>query len=366
MKISRLYALLLRLYPESFYKRFGDEMLEVFERAWNAPHQSGWSRLIFCIRELTGLFISIAGEQWSERKSPVIRKLFHWYLIPFWLLGISFTIGAVYAWSYWGYVIRPSTTFTEMATVDSISLVEFDDSSYLPTAIPINELPYVKEPDFPVSQILPYIPDHQQPLKQVNPELAELVSNALMAENIDIGQNMDYPTEPTQGVNGCISCFQIGIQRQADGSLLMIWPEFDTTDLPFDNLNPSIVGTSTHRITPSEWSYFNYIVPAGYIVTGQADDGTPLIFVSIVSGTVGDYQNHYYEYLFDASSDTLTIRDQIDYRFNMAGLEIFTAGSTTLTLLIPMLIIFFIVMLFRVLMNLAKRRNHYPPVAGPA
>jgi hypothetical protein len=356
--ILRLYPWMLRLYPKSFYDRFGGEMLDVFEQAWDANHQFVIPTVIFCIREFTELVISISQERWSERSNLMPRKLFRWYLIPFWLLGLSLVAGVVFSWSYWGYIVQPSTTFTAMDTVESISLVKFDEN-YYPTALPLNDLPHLITPSFPPSQILSYVPANQAIAKEVDTKLADQLARAMTGENINLGRIHMHPTEPVIGVNDCEQCYQLGIQFQADGSYLGIWPEFTHDGQPTGE-------NTSHRVTANEWWYYPTVMPAAYLVTGQAEDGTPLVFLGLASGAIGNDRYHYFEFLFDASDDTLTIRDQLDYRFDIAGLEDYTVATMTLTLFIPLFLALLVLLALKLVISSIQRLIAQRPLVGQA
>jgi hypothetical protein len=355
MMITKLYGWLLHLYPRSFYDRFGGEMVEVFTAAWIDTDKKRLHQIAFCTREFAGLLVSISQERWRERSSLRLHKLFRWYLIPFWLFGLSLMLAVIFSLRNWGYVVKPSSIFREMETVDTISLVEFDHD-FNPTVLPLRELPYLITPVFPPSQILSHLPS-RQPTTQIHPQLAEQITTALADENIDLGRDLyrNHPTEPSFGIGDCMHCMQMGLQRQEDGSFLEIIPLFNSYAQPSGE-------NSGTRVTANEWRYYGYIMPAAYLVTGFAEDDTPLVFVGLASGVMGTDTFHYYEYLFDASETTLTIRAQQDYRFYLSGLEDTNVAVATMLLFVTLLTLTLVLTVFTAIISLIQRQlgRHQP------
>jgi len=64
---ERLYALLLHLYPKSFRRAYGEEMVFVFAESLRET-QGGGAWLLLWMRTLLDLFMSLVHEHWRERK----------------------------------------------------------------------------------------------------------------------------------------------------------------------------------------------------------------------------------------------------------------------------------------------------------
>ncbi len=349
MTILRLYARLLRCYPRAFYDRFGEEMLDVFTQAWSARHSGAVAALALCLHEFGGLLLSIGHQHWKKPGGLMPRFLFNWRRAPFVLLGVSLTLAVIFSLNYWGYLVAPSSTFHQMATVDSIVLAEFD-TEYRPTLIPLNNLPYLVTDAFPPSQILPLIKPGIGIAPALDDRLADRITAALLAEKPNLGYpRVKNPAEPALFVDGCAQCFQMGIQPQPDGSLLQLMPEFTADGQPTsENL--------VSRVTANDWWYYGYLTPAGYIVEGKGADGTPLVFVALTSGAVGNDRYLYYEYVFDASGDRLVVRDHLHYRFDISGLEGLNVPVVTVFLLLPLLLLWLALVLLLAILAFIRRR----------
>lgn len=335
MSIIQLYARLLRLYPQAFYARFGSEMLGVFEQSWADQKRTWPALLLFCLTEFTGLLLSIGLEHGRKRGFIMTQ----WRAVPFWLAGLCLLLASGFSLHYWGYLVQPSSTFAALQTVDSVVLVKFD-AEYRPTLIPIRELPYVVSPDFPPSQILPLIQQKggtNRLASALEPKLADQLTAVLTAEAIDLGYApVELPTEPVRNLNGCGQCFQAGIQPQPDGSFLEITPKISVDGQLLDE-------TQAHRVTPNEWWYYRYVRPAGYIVQGRGADGTPRVFMSLASNSIGGDRYRYYEYVFDVVDDALVVHDRMNYRFDIAGLEGLNFVLMTVLLWLPLLLMWLVV-----------------------
>lgn len=62
--MTRLYRWLLLLYPADYRAMFAAEMAEVFDKANDgACEQGAWQRVMFCVRELTGLVRAASNAQ---------------------------------------------------------------------------------------------------------------------------------------------------------------------------------------------------------------------------------------------------------------------------------------------------------------
>lgn len=349
MMIPRLYRWLLRFYPRAFYERFSTEMQDVFTEAWDARGAGFGAALIFCLREFGGLLLSIGYEHWHKPGGLMPRSLFKWRRLPILLLAISLILAVIFSLNYWGYLVKPSSNIRAVATVDSIVLVDFD-SSYRPTRVPLNELPYLVTDSFPPSEILPHIKPGIGIAETLDPMLADKITAALAAEKPDLGYpRVDYPTEPVLNVDGCGGCFYIGIQPQPDGSMLQLMPEFTNDGKPtgknFEN-----------RVTANDWWYYMFHLPGGYVVEGKDAEGRPLVFVALASGAVGNDRYRYYEYVFDASGEALTVRQRLDYRFDISGLEGLGVPVVTIGLFAPLLLLWLALGLLGLIFNFVRRR----------
>lgn len=77
---TRVYTLLLRLYPPDFHDEYGEEMTAVFAQALSDAQQQGrLALLIWYGRELTSLFVALAREQWRKfrREGAVMNPTNH-------------------------------------------------------------------------------------------------------------------------------------------------------------------------------------------------------------------------------------------------------------------------------------------------
>lgn len=328
------YRRILRFYPRAFRDRFGSEMVEVFAQASAAARQSGRSALmVFWLRELSGLLFSITHERWLMQERPARRFLLDWRRMLPLLLGISLIIAALFSLNYWGYLTPPPSTFTALRTVERIALVKFD-ADYRASAVPLDRLPALTTPDFPPSQILPLMEAQRDTTEFVTAldetQVGQLAA-ALSGEAIELGYSrIEYPSEPVFNPAGCgENCFWLGVQPQSDGTILEIWPQFDTKS--------EFAGeTIANHLTPDDWRYYSYLLPAGYLVEGRAQDGEPLVFVNISSGAVSNDHYRYYEYVFIQDGDNLTVRDRLSYAFDISGIEGFTVPVVTLFLFLPL------------------------------
>lgn len=366
MMMLWLYAQLLRLYPTPFYDRFGSEMLDVFRQAWDSVDQKLLHKTIFCSREFAGLLISISNEYWSERTNMMPRQLFRWYLIPYWLIAFSVAVAATISLLTWGYIVKPTSLFQRIASVESIALVTFDED-YYPTPIPLNDVPYLITPDFPPSQILSQVHMSTEVTKQLDPNFANQLADALAAERTELGEIAYYKLPRTiEVVSGqCDLCRQWGVQSQADGSLLITIPVWQGGE--------AIEEFGIDQASMKDLHYYNYLTPAAYVVTGLAMDGTtPLIFVGLASGPIGDsrdYQpHHYYEYVFEASNNTLTLLDRQEQRFYLYSTQEqdATVLRTFLNVFIPLFVFFLIGLSIKILVSGIRSLTAKRPLLGQA
>jgi hypothetical protein len=104
-------------------------------------------------------------------------------------------------------------------------------------------------------------------------------------------------------------------------------------------------------------------------VSGQARDGTPLVFAAYVSGEICEGfglcgMHRYHEYLLDASNNALTIRDQLTYRFDLMDgddEEAMTMLNAT-GLTIVLLILYLLIAVLRHFIRFIQRYIIQPPV----
>lgn len=344
--IQRLYRFLLRLYPHDFYAQFADEMASVFDQVWADARSRGKRAVIgFCLREVFGLIISIIGERLQNGIS--LRRLFQWRLMPFTLLAISVVLAAAISLSYWGYVTLPSTTLPTLQTYDSIALVQFEED-YSVRAIPIHHLPAMVTPEFPPSQILSSIQQRQGNItvsRSLDPALAEKLSAVLVAEGINLyASTYEYPSEPLQNDNGFIP----GVQQQPDGSLLVIYPGFGTAGFTEER--------HVQPVTPDDWWYYGFVLPAGYLVSGQAEDGTPLVFLALATGAFDNDRFRYHELTFEDKGDYLSLRPRsISYNYDVAGLEGFGMFLMTMVFYVPLLLLWSVIGILRSIWRRTRR-----------
>jgi hypothetical protein len=361
MMILRLYAWLLHLYPSSFYDRFGSEMLDVFEQAWDTNRQSLLMTMIFCIWEFAGLLVSISKERWSERNHVMLRKWFRWYLIPFWLFAFSVAVAAVISLLTWGYIVKPTSLFQRIMAPESIALITFDED-YYPTAIPLNDVPYLMTPDFPPSQILTQVHRLTEVTKELDPNFTNQLADALAAERTELGDIGYYklPTDIKVVSGECDLCRRWGVQAQADGSLLIT--------IPIWHGGQAIEEFGIDHASMKDLHYYSYLTPAAYLVRGQALDGTPLAFVGLATGAIGDdpddVRNRYYEYVFETSNNTLTLLEQQSYFFNPYGTQDQDVSlmRTILHVFIPLIVFFLIGLSVKILASGIRRLTAKRPL----
>ena len=351
MIILRLYARLLRLYPREFYARFGADMLGVFAQAWQECRHGRAAALVFCLHEFGGLLVSIAIEHASEIGRPGFRLLFRKRFVPLWLFVFSLMAAALFSLSYWGYLTVPSSTISAVQTIERVALVRFDEN-YTMSVIPLDHMPYLITPDFPPSQILSQLPANLNIDKTLDPTLAQELSAALARERVELAApRAEYLPEPVMNPNSCgENCFQVGVQPQEDGSLVVIYPELNLEGQP-------PVDSMTQRVTPNDWWYYSFITPAGYVVQGKDADGTPLVFTAIASGAVGNDRYLYHELTFAPGADGLTLRNHMSYRFDISGLEGFNVAVTTTFLFLPLLFLWFLILFIGALIALVRQRT---------
>jgi hypothetical protein len=327
-----LYAHLLRLYPRSFYARFGAEMLDVFTQAWSHRPPGRAAMLTFCFREFGGLMVSIIVER--AQSGPGLRALFRRRLAPLWLFAFSLMIAAPVSLSYWGYLFTPpASAVASVSVVEHVALVRFD-SRYTPSIIPLDRVPTASLTDFPPSQILKSLPATLRMDQTLDPALAKHLAAALAREPVELGTSTaEYAREPAINPNGCgENCFQVGVQPQTDGSLLVIFPEMKG--------QPPVPGM-TQRLTPDDAWYYSYMMPAGYVVQGRDAEGKPLVFAAIASGAVGNDHYRYHELVFTPGVDGLALRSRMSYSFDVAGVEGFTFPVLAVCLFVPLLLLWF-------------------------
>jgi hypothetical protein len=354
--IFRLYAWMLRLYPTPFYERFASEMLDVFREAWSAVNQGLLRKAAFCSREFTGLLVSISRERWSERTNVMPHQLFRWYLIPYWLIAFSVAVAAAISLLTWGYIVKPTSLFQRIEWAESIALVTFDES-YYPTAIPLNDVPYLITPHFPPSQILTQVHMSTEVIKELDPDFANQLADALAAEHTELGEIEFYKLPRTiEVVSGqCELCRQWGVQPQADGSLLIT--------IPIWQGGQAIEEFGIDQASMKNLYYYNYLTPAAYLVKGRAMDGTgtPLAFVGLASGGIGDDPDdaryRYYEYVFETSNNTLTLLEQQNYFFSPYGIQDqdVTLMRTILNMFVPLFVFFLIGLSVKILASGIRR-----------
>jgi hypothetical protein len=315
--IIRLYSYLLRLYPHTFYTRFGAEMLDVFTQTWADRVHTISSTCAVFLCEFGGLLVSILTERWRTGYVSVMSLLYSRRAIPCWLLIISLVVGACVSSSYWGYVIVPPSTVTAMHTVDHIALVQFK-ADYIPSIVPLENMPKNIHADFPPSQILEVAPTNLPMDKALDPVLLQQLATAMKREHVELGFIATYPSRPVVNPDGCgMNCFSPGVQPQPDGSLLIIYPEI------IYNGQPPVHGF-TQRVTPDDPWYYSVIAPAGYLVQGHDKNGTALVILSMATGAVGNDRYRYHELTFTQDANGLLLQNRLSYNFDIAGMEGFT------------------------------------------
>ncbi|MBL8162941.1 MAG: hypothetical protein JNJ61_13210 [Anaerolineae bacterium] len=349
MIVIWLYARLLRLYPRAFYERFGAEMLDVFTQAWQARGSGRTAALHFCARELGGLLLSIASEHQRANTLSGLAVLFRRRFIPVWLLVISLLIGGVFSLNYWGYLSVPSSTFSQVQTVDSIVLARFDED-YSATAIPLTERPWLITPGFPPSQILSQIPPALGIERTLDAALTAELAEALADADVFLGVSYKHPSEPVGSPDDCgQACFQPGVQPQPDGSIQVTYPRME-----LEGQQP--VEAMTQWVTPNDWWYYLYVIPAGYIVQGTDANGERLVFAAIASGAFGNDRYRYHELTFRREADGLILQNRMSYNFDISGLEGINAAVCGLVLFLPLLFAWFAVVLIGALLGFVRRQ----------
>lgn len=350
MSLTDLYARLLRLYPRAFYERFGDEMLDVFTEA-QADHRDHFGTLRFAMHEFGGLLLAIFHERWLAYRATGRPLLFDWRLMPFILLGVSILLACIWSLSYWGYIVQPSSIYTQVVTTDTLALVRFD-AAMRPTAVPLSSTPHQLTEVFPPSQILAQVTRSHPgivPEPSLDARLADQVAVALSGRINGLGHPRSVlPRELELNPDGCDGCFITGLQLEADGSLSETWPEIDEK-------GEFTGSTVVQRLTPNGWTYYLHIMPAGYIAQGRDADGTPLVFVAASSNASGGDRYIYHELLYDASGDTLVLRASQQYRYDVAGLEGLTVPVVAPALFVPLFLVWLVVLLITTLVRRVRR-----------
>lgn len=363
MTMRRLYARLLRLYPAAHYARFGDEMLVVFEQADAACRQRGQSALRFGMREFGGLLLGIVRERWQTAQADSRPWILRPRLMVGLLLMVSVVLACAFSLSYWEYIVRPASLFGQIDQIDRVSLVRFDADAQ-PTTIPLDVMTQVD------TQMLPptLFPFQLEPddiavatSSALDPALAGQITDALTAQRVDFGAApMTLPRPMTRRPNVCETCYYEGIALQDDGSL-------QTTHLDI-NLQGTVTGNvQTFTIYPHQWDYYIRLAPVAYLVEGRTNDGTPLLFVSLLSNSIGGDRYRYYEFVFDTTGGVLTLRDAMQYRFDISGLEGLTAPVITVALFVPLVLLWLLavgLLLSARFMRRQTRRWATPGCAG--
>lgn len=349
--VTRFYTRLLRLYPPKFYGRFSEEMLDVFTQAQRDKPTGRASSLAFYSREFGGLLASIIKERQEAHGMNGLHSLFRRRFVPVWLFVLSLIAAAIFSQNYWGYpVVPPPSRISNLATIERISLVKFDADNNI-AVIPITYLPSGAIPDFPPSNILASIPADVQIDRTLDSAFTAQVSEALSHVEIEInGPRMDYPPEPIIKENGV---YTPGVQPQDDGTLLVIYPEISR-----DGRVEAEPWTS--QLTPSDLSYYSFIMPAGYIVQGRDSQGDPLVFTAIATNRSGD-RYRYHELIFSHGTDGLILQPgSIIYNFDIAGLEgIASMPVVTLAVFVPLCALWLAILAAGALIRLAGRRNPF-------
>jgi hypothetical protein len=70
-----LYRRLLRLYPDSYFREYGEEMASVFGQAQEETRHRGLSaRILFCLREVFGVLAGAVREQFRYVHRNSLRR----------------------------------------------------------------------------------------------------------------------------------------------------------------------------------------------------------------------------------------------------------------------------------------------------
>lgn len=325
MSVTKLYAALLRLYPRPFYERFGDEMQFVFTQAWQNRAAGPWRLVTLLLREFSGLLTSVYRERWTAYRVTGRPVFFDWRLMLPLLVSISVVAACAFSLSYWGYITRPASIFDQLARIDRATFVRFDSNAQ-PNPIALRGM--ANTPDGDGLDLLPFPPPSLYPFQLTSAQihllthgalpldLSEAVTVALAQENIALGRTpLELPRPVTLRPNGCDQCFYEGIALQPDGNLQTAWPQTDAAG-HFTTTNDYFT------IHPTDTFYHMRLLPAGFIIEGQADDGTPLVFASIVSNALGGDRYRYYEFMYERDTNgSLSLRASMQFRFDWAGLE---------------------------------------------
>jgi hypothetical protein len=68
--LSRLFRLLLRLFPRQYWTEFGEELLEVYDQALQEAREWGsrraFSRALRELRDLTGVLLRVHIGRWAR------------------------------------------------------------------------------------------------------------------------------------------------------------------------------------------------------------------------------------------------------------------------------------------------------------
>ena len=74
--MRRAYKFMLLLYPRGYRDQFAEEMLGVFEEAFDKRRAQGWSWSVrFAFAELAGLIAGAAGARFDGRPSPEVPEV---------------------------------------------------------------------------------------------------------------------------------------------------------------------------------------------------------------------------------------------------------------------------------------------------
>lgn len=362
MTIPHFYQWLLRLYPRAFYARFGAEMQAVFEQTWAERETGAGAAMTLGAREFLGLLASLLHEHQVHREENMLTKWLHRLRIPLALLAVSLAVGAGCSLSYWGYLTPPASNIGQLAAMDDFALVRFD-AQFQAAPVPISGPPSLVTDVFPPSQILPTLyarGDSLSIARELEAAFVAQLAAALAREGVDLGYPpASYPPQPVINPEGCTNCFQNGLQPQPDGAMLEVWPEFGD-DGQFTG------ETVTMRVTPDDWRYYRYLLPAAYVVRGRAADGAPRVFVGLASNSFiggGGDSFRYYEFVFSPTGAAWPTLARQVYRFDVSGFEGLTFGPISAALFIALLAAWLLLLLMVTVLRLAWRAVRPGPPA---
>lgn len=351
--IPLLYTYLLRLYPPAFRECFADEMQYVFAQAWaDAARRGPRTAIMFCLRESVGLFRSILYARFTMRQGNSMTQIIFKprIVLPALIVGCML-LGGVLSLQYWGYLFNPPSPAPvtgPIAEINSIHLVQFD-ADFQAETVPVTQLPDDTIMSFPPSRILPALGDRLDSAAfdaPLDPALNDQLTATLRTQDIRFHTRLpEFSPEPQYCLPGCTECssdstilgeeephcFKMGIQLQPDGTILEIRPEIE-----FDNGVARATGeTKSHVVTPENWWYYSYLMPAGYVVQGRDAEGEAVVLANIAAADPGgDDRYRYHAFLFDVTDNGLSIRAETRYQFDISGLEGFTFPFIALVLFV--------------------------------